>query len=99
MAEFGKRGESKTVIPKISQETLAEMIGATRSRVNFFMNRFRKQGFIEYNGRIHVHNSLLNVIMNDQLPDDAPATVPIQAFARPQRRIDRQERFTQPEIN
>ena len=65
MAEFGKPGEPETLLPKISQETLAEMIGTTRSRVSFFMNRFRKLGFIEYNGRIRVHKSLLNVILHD----------------------------------
>ena len=65
MAEFGKPGEPETLIPKITQETLAEMIGTTRSRVSFFMNRFRKLGFIEYNGRIQVHKSLLNVILHD----------------------------------
>jgi CRP/FNR family transcriptional regulator, cyclic AMP receptor protein len=65
MAEFGKRGEPEAVIPKITQETLAEMIGTTRSRVSFFMNRFRKLGFIEYNGRIRVHKSLLNVVLHD----------------------------------
>ena len=70
MAEFGKPGEPEQYIPKISQETLAEMIGTTRSRVSFFMNRFRKLGFIEYNGRIRVRKSLLNVILHDQLPDD-----------------------------
>jgi CRP-like cAMP-binding protein len=70
MAEFGRPGEREQYIPKISQETLAEMIGATRSRVSFFMNRFRKLGFIDYNGRIQVHRSLLNVILHDQLPDD-----------------------------
>ena len=58
------------MIPKISQETLAEMIGTTRSRVSFFMNRFRKLGFIEYNGRIRVHKSLLNVILHDHFPED-----------------------------
>ena len=68
MAEFGKPGEPEQYIPKISQETLAEMIGTTRSRVSFFMNRFRKLGFIEYNGRIRVNKSLLNVILHDQLP-------------------------------
>jgi CRP-like cAMP-binding protein len=68
MAEFGKPGRSEALIPKISQETLAEMIGTTRSRVNFFMNRFRKLGLIEYNGRIRVYKSLLNVILMDQLP-------------------------------
>ena len=65
MAEFGKSGEPETTIPKVSQETLAAMIGTTRSRVNFFMNRFRKLGFIEYNGRIRVHKSLLNVVLHD----------------------------------
>lgn len=70
LAEFGKPGEPEPLIPKISQETLAEMIGTTRSRVSFFMNRFRKMGFIEYDGRIRVHKSLLNVILHDHLPDD-----------------------------
>jgi CRP/FNR family cyclic AMP-dependent transcriptional regulator len=69
MAEFGKPGEQEMLIPSITQETLAEMIGTTRSRVNFFMNRFRKLGFIEYNGRIRVHKSLLNVVLHDQLPE------------------------------
>ena len=66
MAEFGKPGEPETLIPEITQETLADMIGTTRSRVSFFMNRFRQHGFIEYNGRIRVHKSLLNVILHDQ---------------------------------
>jgi len=70
MAEFGKPGEPETLIPAITQETLAEMIGTTRSRVSFFMNRFRKLGFIEYKGRIRVHKSLLNVILHDKLPED-----------------------------
>jgi len=65
MADFGKPGEPESQIPKISQGTLAEMIGTTRSRVSFFMNRFRKMGFIEYNGGIKVHKSLLNVILHD----------------------------------
>ncbi len=65
MAHFGKEGKPETVIAKISQETLAEMIGTTRSRVSFFMNRFRKLGFIEYNGGLHVHSSLLNVVLHD----------------------------------
>jgi CRP-like cAMP-binding protein len=69
MAEFGKPGEPETFIPPITQETLAEMIGTTRSRVSFFMNRFRKLGFIDYNGRIQVHKSLLNVVLLDQWPD------------------------------
>ncbi len=65
MAEFGKESEPETLIPQITQETLAEMIGTTRSRVSFFMNRFRKLGFIDYNGRIHVNKSLLNVVLHD----------------------------------
>jgi CRP-like cAMP-binding protein len=65
LAQFGKEGAPETVIPKISQETLAEMIGTTRSRVSFFMNRFRKLGFVEYNGTLSVHRSLLNVILHD----------------------------------
>ena len=69
MAEFGKPGEPETFIPPITQETLADMIGTTRSRVSFFMNRFRKLGFISYNGRIQVHKSLLNVVLLDQLPE------------------------------
>jgi CRP-like cAMP-binding protein len=69
MAEFGKPGAPNTFIPPITQETLADMIGTTRSRVSFFMNRFRKLGFISYNGRIEVHKSLLNVVLLDQLPD------------------------------
>jgi CRP/FNR family cyclic AMP-dependent transcriptional regulator len=68
MAEYGKSGEPESLIPAITQETLAEMIGTTRSRVSFFMNRFRKQGYIEYNGRIRVHKSLLNVVLRDHLP-------------------------------
>ena len=69
MAEFGKPGEPDTYIPPITQETLAEMIGTTRSRVSFFMNRFRKLGFIHYDGRIQVHKSLLNVVLLDQVPE------------------------------
>ena len=65
LAHFGKETKPENVIPKISQEVLAEMVGTTRSRVNFFMNRFRKLGFIEYNGELEVHSSLLNVILHD----------------------------------
>lgn len=68
MAEFGQDGDPNTLIPKISQENLAQMIGTTRSRVSFFMNRFRSLGFIEYNGRIRVHKSLLNVVLRDYAP-------------------------------
>ena len=69
MAEFGKPGEPETLIPPITQEALADLIGTTRSRVSYFMNRFRKLGFINYNGRIHVHKSLLNVVLHDRLPE------------------------------
>ena len=65
LAHFGKEGKPETVITKISQETLAEMIGTTRSRVSFFMNKFRKMGFIDYNGQLHVHSSLLNIVLHD----------------------------------
>jgi CRP-like cAMP-binding protein len=65
LANFGKEGRPEPVIAKISQETLAEMIGTTRSRVSFFMNKFRKLGFIQYNGGIEVHSSLLNVVLHD----------------------------------
>ncbi len=65
LAHFGEEGKPETVIPKLSQETLAEMVGTTRSRVSFFMNRFREMGFIEYNGKLSVHSSLLNVILHD----------------------------------
>jgi CRP-like cAMP-binding protein len=95
MAEFGKPSsyagsvdgtlgnpdEEGQYIPKISQETLAEMIGTTRSRVSFFMNRFRKLGFIKYNGGIQVHRSLLNVILHDQMPDDNAEQPPIAGTA------------------
>jgi CRP-like cAMP-binding protein len=65
MANYGKEGQPVPIIPKISQETLAEMVGTTRSRVSFFMNRFRRQGFIDYKGRIEVHSSLLNVVLSN----------------------------------
>ena len=65
LAHFGKEGRPEAVIPKISQETLADMVGTTRSRVSFFLNKFRKLGFIEYNGGFHVHSSLLNVVLHD----------------------------------
>jgi CRP/FNR family cyclic AMP-dependent transcriptional regulator len=65
LARFGKEGRSDVIVPKISQEVLAEMVGTTRSRVSFFMNRFRKLGFIEYNGGLSVHRSLLNIVLVD----------------------------------
>ena len=65
LAHFGKEGSHETVVPKVTQETLAEMVGTTRSRVSFFMNRFRKLGFIHYNGGLQVHDSLLHVVLHD----------------------------------
>jgi CRP-like cAMP-binding protein len=70
MAEFGRPGEPQMLIPKISQEALAQIVGTTRARVSLFMNRFRKLGFLDYNGRILVNKSLLNVVLHDQLPED-----------------------------
>jgi CRP-like cAMP-binding protein len=65
LANIGKEGQVDRVIAKMSQETLAEMIGTTRSRVSYFMNKFRKLGFIKYNGTLEVHSSLLNVVLHD----------------------------------
>jgi CRP/FNR family cyclic AMP-dependent transcriptional regulator len=93
MAEFCKPGEPEQNIPKITQETLAEMIGTTRSRISFFMNRFRKLGLIEYNGRIKVHKSLLNVVLHEQFADRKPERLPSSGTARtrsgPAKRIKR----------
>jgi hypothetical protein len=77
MAHFGKEGVSEMSVPRLSQETLAEMVGTTRSRVSFFMNRFRKLGFINYDvgDNLHVHSTLLNVVLHD---DDGTA-VPAEA--------------------
>jgi CRP-like cAMP-binding protein len=77
LANFGKEGRPEPIIAKVSQETLADMIGTTRSRVSFFMNRFRKLGFISYNGTMEVHSSLLSVVLADQKrevsrPDESP---------------------------
>ena len=87
LAEFGESGEPEAFIPPITQETLAEMIGTTRSRVSFFMNRFRKLGFIDYKSRICVHKSLLNVVLHDRLPDDNAEQPPIAPLppGRPKR--------------
>lgn len=71
LAHFGQERKPDKVIPKISQEMLAEMVGTTRSRVNFFMNKFRRMGFIDYNGELQIHSSLLNVILHE--PPDRPA--------------------------
>jgi CRP-like cAMP-binding protein len=82
LAEFGEPGSPEPLIPPITQETLAEMIGTTRSRVSFFMNRFRKLGLIEYNGRIRVHKSLLNVVLHDQFTARNPERPPGSATPR-----------------
>jgi len=84
MAEFGTPGKPEPLIPRISQETLAEMVGTTRSRVSFFMNRFRNLGFIEYRGRIRVHRSLLNVVLHDQVPNQnaGSPTAPMKKSSR-----------------
>jgi len=81
MAEFDRPGKEETMIPAITQETLAEMIGTTRSRVSYFMNRFRKLGFIEYNGRIRVRKSLLNVILYDQPFEQNAVSAPLLGLA------------------
>src|SRR5664280_3509648 len=70
MAEYGEPGAPETLIPPVTQGTLAEMIGTTRSRVSFFMNRFRKLGYIDYDGAIRVHKSLLNAVLHDKLPEE-----------------------------
>jgi CRP/FNR family cyclic AMP-dependent transcriptional regulator len=73
LANFGKDGRPEPIIAKISQETLAEMIGTTRSRVSHFMNKFRQLGFIDYNGHLEVHSSLLSVVLNDSTPTVKPS--------------------------
>ena len=65
LTRFGKEGQHELVVPRVSQETLAEMVGTTRSRVSFFMNKFRKLGLIDYNGGLHVHSSLLSIVLHD----------------------------------
>lgn len=93
MAEFGKPGEPELLIPKISQETLANLIGTTRSRVSFFMNRFRKLGFITYNGRIHVNKSLLNVVLHDQLAGNNAKNAPIFSAKEEENTVPRRSRL------
>jgi CRP-like cAMP-binding protein len=80
MADFGKPGEPDNLIPKVTQETLAELIGTTRSRVSFFMNRFREQGLIEYDRRIRVHRSLLSVLLQDDPSGPEPEARPSLNF-------------------
>lgn len=93
MAEFGDGGEREPLLPEITQATLAAMIGTTRSRVSFFMNRFRKLGWIQYNGRIHVNAKLLNAVLRDDLPEQNasrptianPPSTPARTLKRPKR--------------
>ena len=82
LAEFGGPGEPEPLIPHITQQTLAEMVGTTRSRVSFFMNRFRRLGLIDYDGRIRVHRSLLNVVLHDQFTEPNPERPPGSATPR-----------------
>ena len=92
MAEFGKSGEEETLIPPITQETLAEMVGTTRPRVSFFMNRFRKLGLIEYKDRIKVRRSLLDVVLHERLPEES-----VQQSQKPNTRAkDKAEPATRP---
>jgi CRP/FNR family transcriptional regulator, cyclic AMP receptor protein len=93
MAEFGKPGEPETLLPLVTQETLAEMIGTTRSRVSFFMNRFRKLGYIDYNGRIRVHKSLLNVVLHDQLPEQNASAPKLMNASRSPARTARRDKL------
>src|SRR5690242_19536994 len=73
LAQFGKEGKPEAIVPRISQETLAEIVGTTRSRVSYFMNKFRRLGFIEYNGGMNIHSTLLNVILYDKTPESQRA--------------------------
>ena len=82
LANLSTKSKVDSAVLKVSQGTLAEMVGTTRSRVNFFMNRFRKLGFVEYNGRIKVHKSLLNAVLLDQLPKLSPERLHSSAAAR-----------------
>jgi CRP-like cAMP-binding protein len=78
MAEFGEQGESNGLIPEITDERLAEMVGSSVSSIRFFMKRFHDLGLIEYNGRIRVHRALLNVVLHDQMPGDNAVKPPIE---------------------
>ena len=90
MAEFGKPGEPETLIPEITQEALGDLIGTTRSRVSYFMNRFRKLGLISYNGRIQVHRSLLDVVLHDRLPEqNARSPIVVDLLRTPAKKVSR----------
>ena len=92
MASFGRPGEPETLIPPITQEALADMIGTTRSRVSFFMNRFRRLGYIDYNGRIHVYKALLNVVLHDQFSGENSQRPPVGISERTRNIRSRQTR-------
>jgi CRP/FNR family cyclic AMP-dependent transcriptional regulator len=96
MADFGKPGEPVSIIPVVTQETLAEMIGTTRSRVSFFMNRFRKLGYIAYNGQIHVNSLLLNVVLHDQFPEQNASRPKLVDPPPPIARTVRRSRLLEP---
>jgi CRP-like cAMP-binding protein len=96
MANYGMAGEPVSLIPLVTQEALAEMIGATRSRVSFFMNRFRDLGYIEYNGRIHVNTSLLNVVLHDELPEENASRPKILDLPPSKSRIKKQTKQINP---
>ena len=87
MAQFGEKSESEVLIPAISENALAEVIGTTQSKISFFMNRFRDLGLIDYDGRIRVRKSLLNVILHDQFPDDNAVKPPLSDLPRAQSKV------------
>ena len=89
LANFGKEGKPEPIITKISQETLAEMIGTTRARVSFFMNKFRKLGLISYNGKLEVHSSLLSVVLYDQPHIKSAEKQSLRAAPEPKRKARR----------
>jgi CRP/FNR family cyclic AMP-dependent transcriptional regulator len=96
MADYGKPGEPESLIPPITQSTLAEMIGTTRSRVSFFMNRFRKLGYIEYKGRIRVNKSLLNVLLHDHLRYSENSSRPELSTVPPERTSSKRQARERP---
>jgi CRP/FNR family transcriptional regulator, cyclic AMP receptor protein len=89
LANFGKEAKPEPIVGSISQETLAEMIGTTRARVSHFMNKFRRLGYIDYNGHVKVHSSLLNVVLYDKPEIDTPDEPAHRAVARPTSRVSR----------
>lgn len=96
MADFGKPGEPELLLPRISQESLAEMVGTTRSRVSFFMNRFRQLGLIEYNGRIRIRHSLLNVVLHDGLTQENAESASIISPSQSEKEVLKRRRVGVP---